>query len=112
MKLNPAPFEMIKCGKKSIELRLYDEKRSRISLGDCISFTNTDTLEEITVTVIDIYKFNNFKELYNSLPLLQCGYTIENVAEAHYSDMEKYYTAEEQNKYGVVGIAIQLTSIK
>lgn len=112
MKLNPAPFEMIKCEIKNIELRLYDEKRRRIIAGDYINFTNTDTSEQITVSVLDIYRFNNFEELYNSLPLLQCGYTIENVAEAHYTDMEQYYTAEEQNKYGVVGIAIKLTNIQ
>lgn len=30
MKLKPSPFEMIRSGKKTIELRLYDEKRKSI----------------------------------------------------------------------------------
>ena len=46
------------------------------------------------------------KELYKSLPLLQCGYTRENIDKATPSDMEQYYSIEEQNKYGVVGIEL------
>ena len=42
----------------------------------------------------------------NALPLLQCGYTAENVSEAHPADMEQYYSVEEQNKYGVVVIEL------
>ena len=38
MKLNDAPFETIKNGKKTIELRLYDEKRRKIKIGDTICF--------------------------------------------------------------------------
>ena len=41
MKLHSSPFEMIKSGKKTIELRLYDEKRQLIKEGDIIIFTNT-----------------------------------------------------------------------
>ena len=32
MKLNESPFEKIKAGTKTIELRLYDEKRRKIQL--------------------------------------------------------------------------------
>ena len=38
MKLNPSPFEMIRSGKKTIELRLYDEKRKCISNGEGVNF--------------------------------------------------------------------------
>ena len=34
MKLNPSPFEMIRSGRKTIELRLYDEKRRSIEKGE------------------------------------------------------------------------------
>ena len=34
MNLNAHPFEMMRSGKKTIELRLYDEKRRKISVGD------------------------------------------------------------------------------
>ena len=36
MKLSPKPYDMIASGKKTIELRLLDEKRSQIKVGDII----------------------------------------------------------------------------
>ena len=108
MKLHLAPFEKIKSGEKTIELRLYDEKRQRIKAGDAITFTNTTTGETITATVTKLHRFHSFAELYDALPLLQCGYTREDIDTAHPSDMEAYYSLEEQQKYGVVGIEIQV----
>ena len=43
MNLAPSPFEMIKSGAKTIELRLYDEKRRAVKVGDTIEFTNTES---------------------------------------------------------------------
>ena len=106
MKLKPQPFEMIKSGKKTIELRLLDEKRQLIKVGDTIVFTNTSTNEKIISTVLKLHLFNNFKELYDTLPLLKCGYTPDDVDSAQYSDMEQYYSLEEQEKYGVIGIEL------
>ncbi len=106
MKLKPFPFGMIKSGRKTIELRLFDEKRQKIKIGDSIIFTNTVNGEKICATVKKIHRFSSFEELYKTLPLLQCGYTADDVATANPSDMEKYYSTEEQKKYGVVGIEL------
>ena len=108
MKLNPTPFEQIKRGAKTIELRLFDEKRQTIKEGDTIVFTNTDTGETLYTTVLRLHRFDTFAALYQALPLLSCGYTKETVASAHPSDMEQYYSAEEQQRYGVVGIELCL----
>lgn len=108
MKLHPAPFEMIKSGEKTIELRLYDEKRQQVKTGDNIIFTNTATGEILNTTIIKLHRFDTFDELYNSLPLLKCGYTTENVEKATPTDMAQYYSIEEQNQYGVVGIELEL----
>ena len=106
MKLHSSPFEMIKNGEKTIELRLFDEKRQQIKTGDKIVFTNNTTEETLNTTVVKLHRFDSFEELYKSLPLLKCGYTTENVYNAKSSDMEQYYSVEEQNKYGVVGIEL------
>ena len=108
MKLNPTPFEQIKSGAKTIELRLFDEKRQKIKEGDTIVFSNTDTGETLYTTVLRLHRFDTFAALYQALPLLSCGYTKETVASAHPSDMEQYYSAEEQQRYGVVGIELSL----
>ncbi len=108
MKLHPTPFEMIKSGEKTIELRLYDEKRQQVKTGDNIIFTNTATGEILNTTILKLHRFDTFEELYNSLPLLKCGYTTENVEKANPADMEQYYSKEEQEKYGVVGVELRL----
>ena len=107
MKLHPTPFEKLKSGEKTIELRLFDGKRQKIKAGDTVTFTNTETGEQITKTVKKLHRFDSFAELYQTLPLLRCGYTAEDVDAAHPSDMEQYYSAEEQEKYGVVGIELE-----
>ena len=107
MNLTPSPFKMIREGNKTIELRLYDEKRKVISVGDTITFTNTtDSNDKLCVKVIDLFSFDSFDELYKSLPLLECGYTTEDIDTASPGDMEKYYSKEMQQQYGAVGIKI------
>ena len=109
MKLMPSPFNMIRSGTKTIELRLYDSKRQKIQIGDNILFTNIDDpLETIEVKVVDLYIFNSFKALYQELPLSECGYTEKDLYTASPHDMDKYYTKEDQEKYGVIGIKISL----
>ncbi len=110
MRLQPAPFEKIKSGEKTIELRLWDEKRRKIRVGDAIAFVNTTTAETLRATVVCLHRFGCFDELYRALPLLRCGYTPETVQTAQPSDMEQYYTPAEQARYGVVGIEIILNN--
>lgn len=111
MNLNASPFEMIKCGVKTIELRLFDEKRQVLAVNDSIVFTMTDDpSQQITVKVKALHLFSSFEELYAELPLENCGYTKEELPTASYKDMEQYYSQEKQTKYGVVGIEIQLAN--
>ena len=42
MTLFPRPYASIASGQKTIELRLYDETRQSIHIGDQIRFTNTE----------------------------------------------------------------------
>ena len=106
MKLNDRPFEMIKNGEKTVELRLYDEKRRKIKVGDCICFKSKK--DELTATVKAVHIFKNFKELYVALPLDKCGYTADELATASPDDMLEYYTKEQIEKYGVVGIEVEV----
>lgn len=107
MNLRPSPFSMIKSGAKTIELRLYDEKRKGIVPGDTIRFCNSkNTSETILTKVLELYVFDTFDELYEKLPLLECGYTEDDIYRASAKDMDKYYLHERQQQFGVVGIRI------
>ena len=106
MKLRPEPFNKIRSGTKTIELRLYDEKRQTIREDDVIIFTCSTNGAQIRAIVKKLHRFDSFETLYKSLPLLKCGYTTEDINTAKPSDMEVYYSAEEQKQYGVVGIEL------
>lgn len=109
MNLHPGPFEMIRQGLKTVELRLNDEKRRAIRIGDRIVFTcSDDSAQQITVRVKELYRFASFEELYKKLPLDQCGYAPQELADASPRDMEAYYTPEQQRQFGVLGIEMEL----
>lgn len=109
MKLNSEPFNMIKSGQKTIELRLNDEKRRNVRIGDIIEFTDCKNSDKKILTkVVNIHRFKNFNELYKNLALDKCGYLKEDINTASPLDMEKYYSVEEQSRYGVLGIELKV----
>ena len=108
MKLFSEPFEKIRKGEKTIELRLNNEKRRKIRVGDTIFFHRYDREYDVIVcTVSELYHFKDFEELYRSLPLERCGYTKEEAPAAGPEDMLEYYPLERQREYGVLGIGIR-----
>ena len=101
MKLQGEPFKQIKKGIKKIEIRLNDEKRKIFEINDYIEFTNISTLEIMFVKITNLYHFKNFEDLFNYFDnsTLGCG---------SYEKMYKYYSKEEEKKYGVLGIEIKV----
>lgn len=106
MKLYPRAFENIKLGKKTIEMRLNDEKRSKIQKNDIIEFTNTNYNEKIKVCVQNLYQFKTFEKLYEKFNKIDIEY--EEHENANRDDMLAYYSKEEIEKYGVLAIKIKL----
>lgn len=106
MKLNREPFDAVKSGNKTVELRLYDEKRRLISVGDEIEFTCADGGEKLLATVAMLYRYADFRELYAALPARDIGYAGREES-ADYRDMYAYYPEESIRKYGVVGIKLR-----
>lgn len=105
MKLHNEPFEKIKARTKTIELRLNDEKRQLLKPKDIIEFTNRTTKEKILVEVIKLHNYESFEELYKHFDKISIGYNEDEIPNP--KDMEKYYSKEEQEKYGVLGIEIK-----
>ncbi len=108
MKLDPTPFLMLASGRKRYELRLNDEKRRKIEVGDEILFTDNATGKTLLTRVLGKEVFADFDALYRTLPLLECGYTEETLRLASPRDMEAYYSPAEQRKFGVLAILLQL----
>ena len=74
MKLRQEPFDYIVKGIKTIELRLNDEKRKLINIGDKIRFSLIDSPNQsIETVVINLHRFNSFKELFSTRFFEKCG---------------------------------------
>ena len=106
MKLNPEPFEKIVSGKKTIELRLYDDKRKLIKPEDQIVFRNIENpFRTIQVTVSSLLNAGSFEVLFKHVSLNECGFSEEGATViSAASTMEGYYTLAKQKEHGVVGI--------
>ena len=107
MNLNAEPFNAIKNKTKTMEFRLYDEKRQLINLNDTIKFINlSDTNQSISVKVIGLLHYNSFEDLFNNIPY---NNTNENKSVAEKtSGMRRFYSKESEQKYGVLAINIEV----
>lgn len=111
MKLKRAPFDKIKNGSKTIELRLNDEKRQKVNIGDFIEFCCIDEPNKrIQTRVTTLHHFNSFAELYATLPKEKLGYSSEETPDPDH--MNEYYSKEEQDQYGVLGIELYCTDLQ
>lgn len=105
MRLNNEPFNKIKEGTKTVELRLLDEKRKTLRVGDKIIFTNRTNNEKIDVVVTNLFKADSFAPIYEKYSKVAIGYNEEDDTKPE--DMEKYYSKEEIKKYGCIAIEIE-----
>ena len=93
-------FEEIKKGDKKIEVRLFDEKRQKLKIGDIIIFyKRPETEESIKVKIIGLKRFKTFKETYSY-------YSIKKNPE----EMYKYYSKEDEKLFGVIAIEFKKIS--
>ena len=109
MKLNESPYERIKLGKKKIELRLYDEKRRKLNLGDIIIFSKLPNLiDSQQAKIIGLLRYNSFKELIEDFSLSYFGYPNNYDKDKFIEKMYEIYSPEKEKKYGVLGIKLEL----
>lgn len=109
MKLNPDPFIAIETGKKNIELRLNDEKRQLINIGDTITFTNTtNPAQKLFTEVTALHHAPSFVELFSTIPFSVCGFDGALSSEEAADAMRQYYSMEAEMRYGALGIELVL----
>ena len=108
MKLKQRYFDFMLNGTKRIEIRLYDEKRQKINIGDTIIFHNDDNLNQsFSAKVIGLLRYYNFADMLNDIDislLADKSFTKEGLI----SVLEEFYTKEKQNEYGILGIRIKI----
>lgn len=108
MKLQPEYYNFILNGTKRIEIRLNDEKRQLIKLGDILEIKKEpDLSESFKVKVVGLLRYNSFEDMFNDFDisiLADKSMTKEELINV----LEQFYTKDMQNKYGVLGIRIEL----
>ena len=108
MKLQKEYYDYILYGTKRIEIRLYDEKRKKIKVGDVIEFQKEPELKEsFKVKVVDLLRYQTFEALFKDYDislLADTKMTKKELLEV----LEKFYPKDKQTKYGVLGIKIEL----
>ncbi len=103
MKLNENPFERIKNGTKTVEFRLFDEKRQKIKVGDKIEFSKLPDLQEkLLVDVVELYREDTFEDLFRKL------YSNEEEITRKTKAMYEIYSQEKEQQYGILGIRIKI----
>lgn len=106
MNLQPKYFDFIKNGIKRIELRLYDEKRSKIQLGDIIEFSKSEN-DKLEAEVIGLLRYKNFTDLFEDFDisiLADSSMTKQELLDV----LSEFYTPEKQAEYGVLGIRLRM----
>ena len=107
MKLYDGPFDQIKNGTKKIELRLFDEKRATINIGDTIVFHRVNYPDDIITTkVTGLLRYATFEDLLNDIDpelVALSGSLSEKLEVIH-----RIYSWEREKEYGVLGIHIEL----
>lgn len=105
--LHPEIFDIVKTGSKNVEVRINDEKRRQLKVGDTLVFLKRpDDKEEIKAVVTSLDYYDNFKELVNHYEMKRL-YLDSYSKEMFLDELAKFYTLEEQEKYGVVAIGFK-----
>ena len=107
MKLLKGPFLEIKARRKNVEMRLYDEKRQGIAVGDRVLFTCADFPgEKICAEVKALYIYDNFRSLAESFSSASLGF--EGFSSKYISEyMLEIYGKEKEEKYGALAIELK-----
>jgi len=101
-------FRVVKKGIKNVEVRVNDQKRQNLKIGDTIAFYKRPSDDEmIEVVVTNLKYYNNFEELGNYYPMERL-YLRDFNKDAWYDLMKRFYSTEEVIKYGVVAIEFKL----
>jgi ASC-1-like (ASCH) protein len=107
MRLQDGPFKRMFSGTKILELRLCDEKRQMIRLGDEVEFSKASNPEEkINMQVTGLLIYKTFAELVQDMPATYLGYS-ELDKEYLKKSMYEIYSPEDEAKYGVLGIKLR-----
>ena len=107
MKLREEPYNKIASGTKTVEIRLYDEKRAALNKGDLIIFQKQPYLHEMMYKKVgSVVRFSSFSDLFAAYNQESLGCGEDDSAETFARAMGRYYSESDEAKYGVCAIEL------
>ncbi len=107
MRLEKKSFELLKSGKKIWEIRLNDDKRKCVGVGDEIVFMKRPELEErLPMIVEEKVPFVSVQRLLDKIDLADIG-DYANELE-FIQQLMNHYTPGEMNEKGLVAFKVRL----
>lgn len=101
-------FDIVKNNSKDVEIRLYDEKRKKLKVGDTLIFLKRpNDLEELKATITNLVHFNNFSEVVDYYPMKRI-YLDNYDKEEFIKLLGRFYSDEEVKEFEVVAIEFKL----
>ena len=87
-------YKLVDQGNKIVELRLYDQKRKKLKVGNLIRFyEEPERINYIDTIITKLNKYNSFSE---ALENINMNLLTNESEEKYLADLENYYKKEEQ----------------
>lgn len=106
MRLEDTPFSATEKNKKTIEVRLNDERRKGIGPGDSIRFIRISDNRPMTRKVVTTRIYKSLKELIEKENFEATG-GIYNDTDHWFQEINRYYSQDQQEEHGL--LVIELT---
>lgn len=114
-------FEKVKAGTKTVEMRLFDDKRKLVDVGDYIEFRKlSDENERVLRRVAYLYPYESFKDAFENVyhekkkRIDALRFTPEQLGAPENSDLKslidgmyKYYSKAQEKEHGVIAFTLE-----
>lgn len=109
MKLDREPYEKMKSGSKTVELRIFDDKRRCLEIDDIVIFTERKGNDrKIATRITALYRYRTFEKLFSEIAPAKCGFAKHDSIEDAVKHMRGYYPLEKELETGILGIRVEL----
>jgi len=107
MKLSEPYYSLVRKKEKTVEIRVYDEKRQKLQINDFIEFTKQDGNGPFKLKIENLVYSTNFEKSIRRSTLKKCMPNIKSVKEAVniYHSFPNY--KKNAKKYGVIAIYLK-----
>lgn len=106
--LHPEVFDIVNLGIKNVEVRVNDEKRRNLKIGDKLLFLKRpDDIYTLSAVIKNLVYFKDFSEVVDNYSMERL-YLSNTTRDEYISLMKEFYSDDEVIKNGVVAIEFEL----